>query len=210
MASNEFVTDSRTSDDCSTTLSSSLASSLASSASSVTVTVDDLCAVSTAPDAPIPAPNQTTSNPQIDNIPAAALEAGDDWEIEDDVGTTTTSLSSSIKAHVWENGRRYNKFREGQYALPNDEGEQNREDVKHVMTLMLFNGHLHFAPIGEHPQNIVEYVTFRFHHHVSEHLLRDCSLGTGTGLWALDSRCRCAFKMSYADVIQWRIAIQVH
>jgi len=35
-------------------------------------------------------------------------------------------------------------------------GEQNREDMKHAMTLMLCNGALHFAPIGENAQNIVE------------------------------------------------------
>jgi len=106
-------------------------------------------------------PGPLTSNPHIDNIPAAALEAGDDTETDDgyssgDAGSTTTSLSSSIRAHVWENGRRYNKFREGQYALPNDEGEQAREDMKHAVTLMLCNGALHFAPIGENPQNIIE------------------------------------------------------
>jgi hypothetical protein len=89
----------------------------------------------------------TIVNPQIDNIPAAALEAGDDTDnltddgySSGDAGSTTTSLSSSIKTHVWENERRYNKFRGGQYALPNDEGEQNREDMKHAMTLMLCDG----------------------------------------------------------------------
>jgi hypothetical protein len=113
---------------------------------------------------PLPSP---TNNPEIENIPAAALEAGndtdnatddgtDDGYSSGDAGSTTTSLSSSIKAHVWENGRRYNKFREGQYALPNDEGEQNREDMKHAMTLMLCDGLLHFAPIGDNPQNIIE------------------------------------------------------
>jgi hypothetical protein len=106
---------------------------------------------------PLPSP---TNNPEIDNIPAAALEAGDDTDNDGyssgDAGSTTTSLSSSIKAHVWENGRRYNKFREGQYVLPNDESEQNREDMKHAMTLMLCDGLLHFAPIGDNPQNIIE------------------------------------------------------
>jgi hypothetical protein len=110
-------------------------------------------------------PTETPSivNPQIDNIPAAALEAGndtdnltDDGYSSGDAGSTTTSLASSIKAHVWEKGRRYNKFREGQYALPNDEGEQNREDMKHAMTLMLCDGLLHFAPIAKNPQNIIE------------------------------------------------------
>jgi hypothetical protein len=113
----------------------------------------------------VSSPGPLTSNPHINTIPTATLEAGDDTETDDgysssgDAGSSTTSLNSSIKAHVWENGRRYNKFREGQYALPNDEGEQNREDMKHAMTLMLCNGALHFAPIGENPQNIVECVS---------------------------------------------------
>jgi hypothetical protein len=41
--------------------------------------------------------------------------------------------------------------------LPNDEGEQNREDMKHVMTLMLCDGLLQFAPIGDDPQKIIEW-----------------------------------------------------
>jgi hypothetical protein len=113
-------------------------------------------------EAAIQTPVPSTSAAQIDNIPAAALEAGDDTSTDDGYesgsGGSCTSISSSIKAHVWENGRRYNKFREGQYALPNDEGEQNREDMKHAMTLMLCNGLLHFAPIGDNPQNIIECV----------------------------------------------------
>jgi hypothetical protein len=115
-----------------------------------------------APQTSNPAPTPA-NNPQIDNIPVAALEAGDDTDNQTDdgynsadAGSTTTSLSSSVKAHVWENGRRYNKFREGQYILPNNEGEQNREDIKHAITLILCNGLLHFAPIGENPQNIIE------------------------------------------------------
>lgn len=39
--------------------------------------------------------------------------------------------------------------------------------MKHAMTQMLCNGLLHFAPIGDNPQNIID-------------------LGTGTGIWALD------------------------
>lgn len=110
----------------------------------------------------------SSSAVQIDNVPAAALEVGDDTSTDDGYesgsggGSSTNSLSSSINAHVWENGRRYNKFREGQYALPNDEGEQNREDMKHAMTLMLCNGLLHFAPIGDKPQNIIECVFLPF------------------------------------------------
>lgn len=95
----------------------------------------------------------------------AGLEAGDDTDFEDDgfdnstLQSSTTSITSSIMAHVWENGRRYNKFRQGQYVLPNDENEQNREDMKHAMTLQLCDGILHYAPIGDYPQNIIECAT---------------------------------------------------
>jgi hypothetical protein len=112
-------------------------------------------------------PDPIAANTQITTIPGAAIEVGDETEdgLDVDEGfdsasaeSSTTSISSSIRAHVWENGRRYNRFRQGQYVLPNDEGEQNREDMKHAMTLMLCDGLLHFAPIGDNPQNVIECV----------------------------------------------------
>jgi hypothetical protein len=39
--------------------------------------------------------------------------------------------------------------------------------MKHAMIVNLCGGKLHFAPIGEHPQNIID-------------------LGTGTGIWCMD------------------------
>ena len=36
----------------------------------------------------------------------------------------STSLTSSIRDYAFENGRRYHKYREGQYQFPNDEPEQ--------------------------------------------------------------------------------------
>lgn len=44
---------------------------------------------------------------------------------------------------------------------------QQREDMKHAMVKMLC-GQLHFAPIGEHPHEILD-------------------IGTGTGIWAIES-----------------------
>jgi len=55
-------------------------------------------------------------------------------------------------------------------VFPNDESEQAREDMKHAMILNLCGGKLHYAPIGENPQNILD-------------------VGTGTGIWAMDSMC---------------------
>jgi hypothetical protein len=66
------------------------------------------------------------------------------------------------------NGRRYHKFREGRYVFPNDEHGQDREDMNHAMIVNLYGGQLHFAPIGKHPQRILD-------------------IRTGTGIWCIDS-----------------------
>jgi hypothetical protein len=85
-----------------------------------------------------------------------ADEGFDDGYQTDNNSTRTTSLSSSVRDYTFENGRRYDKFREGRYAFPNDEGEQEREDMKHAMIVNLCGGKLHFAPIGDDPQNKVQ------------------------------------------------------
>jgi hypothetical protein len=95
----------------------------------------------------------------------------DDGYQTDNNSTGTTSLSSSVRDYAFENGRRYHKFREGRYAFPNDESEQEREDMKHAMIVNLYGGKLHFAPIRDDPQNIID-------------------IGTGTGIWCMDSRCQ--------------------
>ncbi|KAI1764674.1 S-adenosyl-L-methionine-dependent methyltransferase [Hypoxylon sp. FL1150] len=77
------------------------------------------------------------------------------------------SVASSIYRHAYENGRRYHRYRYGTYPIPNDETEQDREDVKHVAFLELTRGKPFFAPIGSHPQKIID-------------------LGTGTGTWAIE------------------------
>jgi SAM-dependent methyltransferase len=79
----------------------------------------------------------------------------------------TSSISSSIRDYMYENGRRYHRFREGQYNFPNDDPEQEREDMKHAMMKLLCKQKLHFAPIGDHPQQILD-------------------MGTGTGIWAIE------------------------
>lgn len=62
---------------------------------------------------------------------------------------------------------RYHYYRDGKYPIPNDDIEQNREDMKHAMVLELTDGKLVYAPIGDHPQRVID-------------------LGTGTGIWAID------------------------
>ncbi|KAG4430286.1 hypothetical protein IFR05_014233 [Cadophora sp. M221] len=115
---------------------------------------------------------------------SSPIEVGDgleptteDFEVESDADTgygddgssIDASLSSSVKAGVVENGLRYHGFRRDRtyYPFPNDENEQNRDDMKHAIMGILMNGKLHFAPIGDNPQSILD-------------------LGTGSGIWAIE------------------------
>jgi hypothetical protein len=93
----------------------------------------------------------------------------DDGYEDGNLSEGSMSIEESVRDYAFENGRRYHRFREGRYVFPNDELEQLREDMKHAMIVNLCGGKLHFAPIGEHPQNIID-------------------LGTGTGIWCIDSR----------------------
>lgn len=68
----------------------------------------------------------------------------------DSLRSGSTSISSSVRDYMFENGRRYHRFREGTYNFPNDESEQEREDMKHAMMINLCQT-LHFAPLGESP-----------------------------------------------------------
>ncbi|KAF5861429.1 hypothetical protein ETB97_000309 [Aspergillus alliaceus] len=78
----------------------------------------------------------------------------------------TTSLTSSILHYEYENGRRYHRYGQAQYLMPNDEAEQDRLDLVHHMFLVMLHGELFISPI-KNPQTILD-------------------LGTGTGIWAID------------------------
>jgi hypothetical protein len=105
---------------------------------------------------------------QIDIDSGADAQSVSDAGYESDtLGTASTSLSSRVRDYTFENGRRYHRFREGMYNFPNDDSEQDREDMKHAMVVNLCQ-RLHFAPIGEETQNILD-------------------MGTGTGIWAIES-----------------------
>ncbi len=80
----------------------------------------------------------------------------------------STSAESSVRDYMFENGRRYHRFREGAYNFPNDDVEQEREDMKHAMVKLLCGQKLFFAPIGDNPQQILD-------------------IGTGTGIWVIES-----------------------
>ncbi|RMJ18073.1 hypothetical protein CDV36_002248 [Fusarium kuroshium] len=103
------------------------------------------------------------------------LEVDDDDALDNDstynpsVGSVseTSSLNSSILDYRYKNGRRYHAFREGAYFVPNDEEEQTRMDLVHHIYSLILDGNLYLAPIGDHPQRVLD-------------------LGTGTGIWAID------------------------
>ncbi|KAE8149547.1 S-adenosyl-L-methionine-dependent methyltransferase [Aspergillus avenaceus] len=87
---------------------------------------------------------------------------------DDDTSSLTTSLASSfIHNYVYENGRRYHGFRQGQYLFPNDETEQDRMDMLHHIYRLMLGGGLYKAPISQSPQRILD-------------------IGTGTGIYAVD------------------------
>jgi ribosomal protein L11 methylase PrmA len=112
----------------------------------------------------------------IEADPSLAGPAEDEDEAygSDTSSRASTSISSSVRDYTFENNRRYHKFREGRYHFPNDEPEQEREDMKHAMIVNLCNGRLHYAPL-EKPQTILD-------------------IGTGTGIWAIDSKFPCVMR----------------
>lgn len=112
-----------------------------------------------------------TGNPSTGHIEADdAAPSEDGYETGTDTSSnTSTSISSSVRDFNFENKRRYHKFKEGRYILPNDDLEQAREDMKHAMVVEICGGALHNAPL-ENPQKVLD-------------------VGTGTGIWAIDSRC---------------------
>lgn len=132
------------------------------------------------PDSPNGRPgdgDEESYNDELEEQAAAAQAEGsivvdsDDLGTDDGYGTdsnttASTSLAESVRDYIYENGRRYHRFREGRYNFPNDDVEQQREDMKHAMVKMLC-GQLYFAPIGDHPHEILD-------------------IGTGTGIWAIE------------------------
>ncbi|KAL6814693.1 S-adenosyl-L-methionine-dependent methyltransferase [Trichoderma camerunense] len=112
-------------------------------------------------------PNIEEQDPPLDATDSDDAD-GDDDDDEFDGGDTysaeSVTVRSSIWEHEWEGGRRYHHYRHGRYPLPNDEIEQEREYLKHVIHMELVSGKLFNSPITPNPQRILD-------------------LCTGTGLW---------------------------
>ncbi|MCJ1454022.1 hypothetical protein MMC28_004372 [Mycoblastus sanguinarius] len=86
---------------------------------------------------------------------------------DEDGAESTASITSSILAYEYENGRRYHAYRSGSYPLPNDEKEQDRMDMQHHIYLMILGGEIYRAPISSKCDRVLD-------------------IGTGTGIWAID------------------------
>jgi hypothetical protein len=113
------------------------------------------------------AENTIEAGPEVDTVEHDA-EDEDEGHWSDLASAGSASVSSSVRDYVFENNRRYHRYQEGRYLIPNDEPEQEREDMKHAMVVSVCDGELHFAPIS-HPHRILD-------------------IGTGTGIWAIDSK----------------------
>ncbi|KAL1991401.1 hypothetical protein VTN49DRAFT_5393 [Thermomyces lanuginosus] len=115
-----------------------------------------------------PTQEQTTTA-TINNAPAN-VEVDTSFENDssygDELSSYSASLISSVLDYRHENGRRYHKFRDGSYLLPNDETESDRLDMLHELFLQTLHRKLYLAPI-KNPQRVID-------------------LATGTGLWAID------------------------
>ncbi|KAF2138077.1 uncharacterized protein K452DRAFT_234911 [Aplosporella prunicola CBS 121167] len=106
---------------------------------------------------------------------STTIQAGEERDLDTasesgfstDSDARSVSLTSNVRDFVFENGRRFHKFREGRYLFPNDDQEQEREDMKHALVVTVMGNMLHYAPIGDNPQNILD-------------------IGTGTGIWAVE------------------------
>lgn len=114
----------------------------------------------------------------LDQAQDSIVAESSNWSATDDVSdggydsdgfsAASTSAESSVRDYLYENGRRYHAFRDGHYNFPNDDVEQEREDMKHAMMKLLCSRRLHFAPIGDNPQQMLD-------------------IGTGTGIWSIES-----------------------
>ncbi|KAL4916008.1 S-adenosyl-L-methionine-dependent methyltransferase [Aspergillus aurantiobrunneus] len=111
------------------------------------------------------------SDPRLDEahfaVPVDSDFPSDDETYKSEIESYATSLASSVMDYNWQYGRRYHAYKEGSYAFPNDEREQDRLDMFHHMFKLILGDRLFLAPIEEGP-------------------LRVLDIGTGTGIWAVE------------------------
>ncbi|KAH0538930.1 hypothetical protein FGG08_004521 [Glutinoglossum americanum] len=88
-------------------------------------------------------------------------------DAEDDGALSSSSVASSVRAYRSEHGHRYHAYKEGSYAFPNDDIENDRLELQHNIFLKTLDGRLHLAPINKGLHNVLD-------------------VGTGTGIWAIE------------------------
>ena len=82
-----------------------------------------------------------------------------------------TSILSSVRRGIEENGRIYPAYGKHEYGMPVDERELDRMDLQHHKFTLMLNGKLFVAPISEEILNEVD--------------SRVLDIGTGSGIWAM-------------------------
>ncbi|GAB1312861.1 S-adenosyl-L-methionine-dependent methyltransferase [Madurella fahalii] len=83
---------------------------------------------------------------------------------------TTPILNNGGKAvpdGVEDGGRTYHTYKAGTYLMPNDTEEQDRLDLQHKMTGLIFRGRLSLVPFPKPPANVLD-------------------VATGSGIWAIE------------------------
>ncbi|KAL6918140.1 hypothetical protein FSHL1_009571 [Fusarium sambucinum] len=101
---------------------------------------------------------------------AAVIQSIERGEYATDDLDETRSLTDSIRQHIVDGGLRYHSYKQGKYLFPNDEAEQDREELKHNVTVYLCDDRLFFAPIERALDQGAEVL----------------DLGTGIGRWCID------------------------
>ncbi|KAI1305046.1 S-adenosyl-L-methionine-dependent methyltransferase [Xylaria venustula] len=120
---------------------------------------------------PSVAPSETQSSSVSFGDFSAGLSVDNDSDADSAVfdvnhAQSSISVSSSVYDFVNEHGRTYHRYKEGKYWMPNDEREQERLDLQHMICLKVFNDKLALAPVRD-PSKVLDF-------------------GTGTGAWAIE------------------------
>ncbi len=114
-----------------------------SAAPTVATAVKSETPVAAAANAPADTPARVASDQDNATIEAedndSAVDPGEfepvcDWDAQ---SSASTSITSSVYAYEFENGRRFHSYKHGRYPVPNDDQEQSREDMKHAMLMEL-------------------------------------------------------------------------
>ena len=102
-----------------------------------------------------------------ERIEPGAIDTNEDDEgFQEDYGSSTHSVASSIYDYEQSHGRTYHAYHSGKYMLPNDDIELDRINVAYHAIRLSIGNKLFHAPL-ENPTSVLD-------------------VGTGTGLWAID------------------------